>query len=241
MLDEGPSSLSRSVRGLDRRTPRGKHHCDTSARQSRIAIASNFPVDLTLFARLLQGILCTTGVSRFAAVPRSDRSWACSTDVRREQHLGSGRRLLRRQGSHGPHHLDDSKLLTCALAKVGHNDGNIDVVRVTGFFSGKTFAPKTRHPQQAAENLKLHVKCVTKAHGHRTPTAAQAVSSTVCSRLSSNCVRRCAENELIPTKIRTQAQTLRHHTAARLDMMFITEVRGPNWLEGKNLHMACVD
>ena len=24
-------------------------------------------------------------------------------------------------------------------------------------------------------------------------------------------------------------------------MTFITEVRGPNWLEGKNLHMACVD
>ena len=42
-------------------------------------------------------------------------------------------------------------------------------------------------------------------------------------------------------KIRTQAQSLRHHTAARLDMTFITEVRGPNWLEGKNLHMACVD
>ena len=24
-------------------------------------------------------------------------------------------------------------------------------------------------------------------------------------------------------------------------MTFITEVRGPNWLEEKNLHMACVD
>ena len=39
-----------------------------------------------------------------------------------------------------------------------------------------------------------------KAHCHRTPTAVQTVSSTVCSRLLSNCKRHCEENECGPNK-----------------------------------------
>ena len=105
------------------------------------------------------------------------------------------------------------------------------------------FAPKPRQPQQAIVNRKLHAK-----------RATQRIA-TEPRRQCRLCHRRCVQGflRLASTNVQKKMNwsdqrngpmfghlvtTIRE---ANEDMMFITEVRGRDWLDGKNLHMVCVD
>ena len=104
-------------------------------------------------------------------------------------------------------------------------------------------APKPRQPQQAIVNRKLHAKCVTHSTLPQNPDGSAG----------------CVIDGVFKAFFELQASVRRkktwseqgygpmfgHHVTkirkANEDMMFIIEVRGRNWLDGKNLHMVCVE
>ena len=100
------------------------------------------------------------------------------------------------------------------------------------------FAPKPRQPQQAIVNRKLHAK-----------RATQRIA-TEPRRECKLCHRRCVQGFLRIASVQKMNWSdqrnrpmFRHLVTtmweANQDMMFITEVRSHNWLDGKNLHIVC--